>query len=130
MGELSAQERNWSALAHASGGIAMFLLPSFGFLGPLVVFFLKKDESAAVAYHAKQALFFQIAMTLAVWLCGVAGTALSCFLIGFVFYAVAFLPWLAGVLVPLLAANNVNNGEDDYGYPLTGGMVDRPRELG
>lgn len=129
MGGLTAQERNWSALSHASGGIAMFLLPSFGFLGPLLVWLLKKDESAAVAYHAKQALFFQLAMTLAVWLCGVAGTALSCFLIGFIFYFVAFLPWLAGVVVPLLAANNVNNGQDGYGYPITGGMVDRPLQL-
>ena len=130
MAGLTVHERNWAALAHASGGIAMFFAPSFGFLAPLVLWALHKDKDAAIAWHAKQALYFQLAMTLLTWLCGVAGTALSCFLVGFVFYFVAIVPWLAGVVVPLLAATAVNNGRDDYAYPMTGGMVGRPPRLG
>jgi len=33
-----------------------------GFLGPLVVYLLKKDQSRFVAYHALQATFLQIAI--------------------------------------------------------------------
>lgn len=127
---LSAEERNWATLAHASGGAVMLLMPSFGFVGPLLVWLTQKDKSAAVAYHAQQALYFQVAMTLAIWICGALGSALACFLVGFVFYALALLPWLAAVVLPLLAANNVNSGADDHAYPLTGGMVDKPPQIG
>ncbi len=125
MNELTTQARNWSALAHLSGGVLMFFAPSFGFIGPGLVWLLNKDKHDVVA-HARDAFRFQVAMTAAIWLCGMAGTGLSCFLIGPIFYLVGLLPWFAGILMPIQAAHKVNNGEG-FGYPLTGNEAARLR---
>ena len=57
---LTADEKNWGMAAHLSAlaGLVIGLM----LLGPLVVFLMKKDESAYVAGHAKEALNFQITM--------------------------------------------------------------------
>lgn len=120
MADLDTEERNWSVLAHASAAVTNFFVPSFGFLGPLVVWFLRKDQSERVARHARQAMIFQGAMAIAAWVLGAVGSALACVGIGLLILPLAFVPWLAGVVVPLLAANKVNNGEDDYVYPMVG----------
>ncbi|MCW3095285.1 MAG: hypothetical protein JWL77_903 [Chthonomonadaceae bacterium] len=50
---VTQDERNMGMLAH--------LLQIFtGFLGPLVIYLIKKDQSKFVAYHALQALVWQI----------------------------------------------------------------------
>jgi len=118
MYELTTQDRNWSALAHLSGGIIMFLGPSFGFVGPGLVWLIHQDNPNVVG-HARDAFKFQVAMTAAIWLCGLLGAATSCFLIGPIFWLIGFIPWLLGVGAPVLAAHRVNNGER-YGYPITG----------
>jgi uncharacterized protein len=48
MNEPTADEKMFAALAHASGCAT-------GVLGPIVIWFIKKDQSAYVAYHAIQA---------------------------------------------------------------------------
>jgi len=125
MTQLSTESRNWSMLAHFSAALAQLLLPSFGFLGPLLVWLLKRKD-ADVAHHARQAFAFQLAMALSVWILGLIGTALSCFVVGWVLYVAALAPWLAALVLPVLAGIRVNNGED-YAYPITGPMV--PRRL-
>jgi uncharacterized Tic20 family protein len=81
-----------------------WLLGLFGsFVGPLIIYLLKKDESKFVAFHALQSLFFELAvMVLAVVL-----AVVTCFLGG-----------LGGLLVgPLMLVVSVvwcikaNNGE-------------------
>src|SRR6266571_8238308 len=62
----TSEERQWGLLAHLSGLIASFL-GGLSFLGPLVVWIIKKDQSPFVADQAKEALNFQIAVTIAVW---------------------------------------------------------------
>ena len=53
-GAVTQDERNMAMLAH--------LLQIFtGFLGPLVLFLVKREQSKFVAYHALQALVWQIA---------------------------------------------------------------------
>jgi uncharacterized protein len=60
----TAEERQWALVAHLSGLVAS-ALGGFAFLGPLVVWLIKKDQSAFVADQAKEALNFQIAVTIA-----------------------------------------------------------------
>ena len=60
----TSEDRNWALLAHLSGLVAS-ALGRFAFLGPLVVWLIKKDQSPFVADQAKETLNFQIAVTIA-----------------------------------------------------------------
>ena len=61
-------ERMWAMLAHLSGLIAS-LLGGLSFLGPLIVWLVKKDQSPFVADQAKEALNFQIAAFIVILVC-------------------------------------------------------------
>ena len=52
-GNTSSDERNMALLSHLS----CFVLPV---IGPLILWLIKKDSSRFVAYHAIQALIFQL----------------------------------------------------------------------
>jgi uncharacterized Tic20 family protein len=125
MYELTTQDRNWSMLAHLSGGVIMFFPPFLGFIGPGLVWLINQDKPNVVA-HARDAFKFQIAMTAAMWLIGVAGASLSCFLVGPFIWLLGLIPWIAGIGVPLTAAHRVNNGER-FEYPITGDDTARLR---
>src|SRR5438270_6139785 len=64
------EERSWGLLAHLSALIAS-LLGGLTFLGPLVVWLIKKDQSPFVADQAKEALNFQIAVLIVSAICTV-----------------------------------------------------------
>jgi uncharacterized Tic20 family protein len=57
---ITSDDKSWAMLAHLSGLIAA-LLGGLTFLGPLIVYLIKKDSSPFVADQAKEALNFQLA---------------------------------------------------------------------
>jgi uncharacterized protein len=57
-GGSSTDTRNWCIAAHLSGLIGLFV-------GPLVVWLVKKNESPEIGSHAREALNFQLTMTIA-----------------------------------------------------------------
>jgi uncharacterized Tic20 family protein len=57
---LREDDKTWGLFAHLAGGI-------FGVLGALIVFMIKKDESAFLRHHTKESLNFQITMIIG-WL--------------------------------------------------------------
>jgi hypothetical protein len=68
--EPNENDRMWAAAAHASA------IVGFAIWGPLIVYLVQKDKSPFVAYHALQALIFQIAcfviiMTIGMLTCGI-----------------------------------------------------------
>lgn len=77
----SQEDRNFAVLAHAGGIIT-------GFVAPLVIWQMKKDQSAYVAEHAKEALNFQVTLVAAYFLA---------LLVYFALGSIAFL-----LLVPVL----------------------------
>jgi uncharacterized Tic20 family protein len=98
-------------LAHLSGLIASFI--GFSFVGPLVVWLIKKDESPFVDDQGKEALNFQINLLGHVAILVAIGIA-TCG-IGFLL----FIPWAVYALVmPIIAGVKANNGER-YRYPAT-----------
>lgn len=100
-------ERTWAMLAHLSSVIA-YLLGGLTFLGPLIVWLIKKDQSAFVADQAKEALNFQIAVLLASLVCG-----LTCVL------AILIPVILVGNIVySIMGAMEANKGVC-YRYPYT-----------
>lgn len=96
-------EKGIAALTHASGIL-------FGFIVPLVVWLLKKDQSPYLAEHAKEALNFQITILIGYF----ASWVLMFVLIGLLIFP---LLMLANLIFCILAAVKTNNGES-YRYPF------------
>lgn len=95
------EERNWIVGAHLSGLL--------GFIGPLVLWLVKKDESAPIASAAKEALNFQITIAIVM-------TVLS--VTSFLIVPLLLMPvvWLAWIGLMIMAAVKASNGEN-YQYP-------------
>ena len=108
---LEGRERNWAMVAHLSGLALYTGLPFGNVIGPLLVWLLKKDESAFVADQAKEALNFQLSLTLYT----VVAFVLLFFLVGLLAFSVLFV---AHVVFSVVAAVSASEGKT-YRYPLT-----------
>jgi uncharacterized protein len=104
------KERTWGMLAHLSALVGL-IMPLIGIvLGPLAVWLLRRDESAFVEAHAREALNFNITVLLA---------AIACMLLMLVFIGVLlgtalFVAWLVMILI---AAIKASEGAT-YHYPF------------
>lgn len=106
----SSDEKTWAILAHLSP-VSGYFIPFGNILGPLIVWLVKKDQSAVVAQHAKDSLNFHISMMIWLTLAGFA----SIFLIGIpVLIGLAIFDIVATVIGTMKAANG-----ERYKYPLT-----------
>ena len=97
----TSDEKTLGLLAHVITFVSAFI-------GPLIIFLVKKDDSPFVAAHAKESLNFQITMALAT-------IVLIISIIGI------FLLWILGILVLILvivATIKASEGKL-YRYPLT-----------
>jgi uncharacterized Tic20 family protein len=104
-------ERTWGMLAHLSA-LAGLVIPLIGnVLGPLLVTIARSDQSAFVAAHAKEALNFNISVTLAALLC----TLLMLVFVGFLLGSALFIAWL---VMTLIAAIKASEGAA-YRYPFS-----------
>ncbi|HXA47628.1 MAG TPA: DUF4870 domain-containing protein [Burkholderiaceae bacterium] len=102
-GAPSQDDRNLSMIAHLLG---MFT----SFVGALVIWLIKKDESPFIEKEAKEALNFQITLLIGHMIAGV----LSIVLIGFLLFP---LIWLVNVIFSILAAVAASKGQA-YRYPF------------
>ena len=117
---ITQDEKTWGIIAHVSGIITGLF--GLGFLGPLIVWLLKKDQSRFVGYNAFQALIFQAGLLITIVILMIAGFLLICIFIGFLFIALGALMGLAGMIYSILGA--VRAGEGKYfEYPLTGAFA-------
>lgn len=102
--------RQWAMLTHISALIGIFT--GIGFLlGPLIMWIIKKDESAFVDAHGKEAVNFQITMMIA----ALISSVLMIVLIGFVLILIVAL---MAIILPIVAGLKANEGEY-YRYPAT-----------
>lgn len=99
----SADEKNIAVLTHL-GGMIFTIFPG------LIVWLLKKDDSAYIAEQAREALNFQITVLIA----QVLSSILILILIGF---ALMGLVYLANIIFCIVAAVAASKGED-YRYPF------------
>lgn len=103
-------DNTWALIAHLSG-FAGFVIPFGNILAPLLIWLLKKQESAFVEKEAKEALNFQISVSIYT----VIAAILVIVLLGFILVPVLLL---FDVIVMVLAAISVASGTP-YRYPLT-----------
>ncbi len=103
-------ELMWSTFAHL-GFVAGLVIPFGNVIAPLVIWLVFKDRSSYVDYHGKEALNFQITVTLAM----IASGILILLLIG-IFLLIGVV--LLALVFSIMGAIKANNGEY-YEYPFT-----------
>ncbi|HEV59124.1 MAG TPA: DUF4870 domain-containing protein [Phycisphaerales bacterium] len=82
-----------------------------GFLGPLILWLLKKDEDPFIDRQGKEALNFQITVAIG----GAIGAITAALCIGVVLLAVV---GIADLVLCIMACVAANKGED-YRYPVS-----------
>lgn len=104
MTDASANDKNIAVLTHL-GGIF------FSFVPGLIVWLLKKDDSAYLGEQAREALNFQITVLLGY---------LVAWLLAFLLVGFLLLPaiYVANLVLCLIAAVKTSKGEN-YQYPLS-----------
>jgi uncharacterized Tic20 family protein len=96
-------ERNLAMLAHLLGIFTSFI-------GPLVIWLAKKDESAFIADQAREALNFQITIAIALF----ASIMLKVILIGILLVPIVLI---LNFIFSIVAAVSASKGKA-YRYPL------------
>ena len=102
--EIPQDSKNLAMLCHLLG-----LLTNF--LGPLILWLLKKDDDAFVDEQGKEALNFQITLMLA----GIVAGALSCIGIGLILLPVV---GIADIVFSIMACVAASKGKH-YRYPVS-----------
>ncbi|WLR51983.1 DUF4870 domain-containing protein [Bacillus tianshenii] len=109
--QLSSSERTWALIAHLAS-FAGYVLPLFGnIIGPVIVYALKKDDSAFVADQARESINFQISFVIYSVIAGI----LLVVLVGIILLAI--LPILQLIFV-VIASVKASDGQY-YRYPMT-----------
>ena len=108
-GAPSRDERQWAMICHLSA-MLMYCTVIGGFIAPLVIWLLKRDEMPFVADQGRETLNFQITTLLAL----IAGGCLMLVLIGFVIVPAVLL---FHFIVTIIATVRVSEGVL-YRYPI------------
>lgn len=95
--------RTMAMLAHLLG-----LLTNW--IGPLIIWLVKKDESPFVDDQAKEALNFQLTLLIVY----IIAVPLMCFFIG---YLLALAAWICALIFGIMGTMSANKGEA-YRYPI------------
>jgi len=101
----TSDDKIWVILCHLS------LLLGFGFVLPLIVYFVKKQDAPLTAEHAKEALNFHIS----VYIYGFVAVLLCFILVGFLLVPAVVI---ASVVLAIIACMKASEG-GFYRYPLT-----------
>jgi uncharacterized Tic20 family protein len=119
-GYANSEEKTWALISHFAG-----VLGYIGFVGALVAFLVKGNESPTVRAHSLAALNFRIVVDgslfalLFLRICG------GFFLPGFIlllFSLLAFVVWLGGAIFAVMAGMKANEGQL-YRYPINLNLV-------
>lgn len=105
-----AEDKQWASFAHFGGVLG--ILPS------LIIWLIFKDRGAKTNVEGKEALNFQISVTIVQIALYILGTILAFVLIGFLFYFLAFAVWVATVIFSIMGGMKVNGG-GSYRYPVS-----------
>jgi len=107
--EEQKNHRMWAMFCHLSGLLFLTGIPFANILGPLVIWLIKKNEMPLVNENGKEALNFQISMTIYAL---VAALLILIIIGGFLLMALA----IANVVLSIVAGVKTNNGEK-FTYP-------------
>mgnify|MGYP000008791243 CR=1 FL=1 len=103
---LTKEEKDWASYAHF-GTFLGFVLPAPAFVFPLIIYFIKKDESEFVRQHAAHSFNFQISMIIVYIVLGII--AFITFGIGVIFVLAMVVVHIVVVIKAGLAAQKGDN---------------------
>ena len=107
---INSEEQTFSMLCHLSA-LAGYIIPFGNIIGPLIIWLMKKDQYPEVAQQGKEALNFQISLT--IWV--IVSAILIILIIGiFLLIALGILQ----LIMIIVASVKSNNGER-FKYPLS-----------
>jgi hypothetical protein len=110
-------DKLWALLAHLSGLLVLVAAPA-NVIAPLILFLLYKDKSRFVAFHALQALYFQLAIIALAVLAGLF--AFATLGIGLIVAVPIFLALaVTGIVYPIIVGVHAQRGEM-YEYAFVG----------
>ncbi len=107
---LSTDERNWALLIHIST-LSGFIIPFGNIIAPIILWHMKKEESAFIGMHGREAINFQISMTIYI----LVSIILIFVLIGILALIVL---GIFDLIVTVIAALHASDGKE-YRYPLS-----------
>jgi len=107
----SKEERTWAMAAHLGALAGYILIPLANVLVPLVIWLIKKDTMPFASDQAKEALNFQIAVTIV----AIIGFILTLLCVGWFLVAAAAI---GGIIFAIIGAIKANDGIR-YRYPVT-----------
>lgn len=109
-GGLPKDVRNWGMACHLAALAGYVGIPLANIIGPLVVWLIKREEHPFIDDQGKEAVNFQITMTIA---------AIVAFVLCFVLIGFVLLPLvvLFDLIMTIVAAVKVSSGEK-YRYPI------------
>jgi uncharacterized protein len=100
--------RTWAMVCHLSA-LSGYFIPLGHILGPLIIWAIKKDEFAFVGVQGKEAINFQLSMTIAYLI----SIVLCLVFIGFILLGALAI---YGLVMMIIAAIKTNDGID-FRYP-------------
>jgi len=106
-GELTAEEKQMGMLCHVLGIVA-------GFVGPLIIWLMKKDQSRFVDSQGKEALNFHLTLLIG----HLIGAATSCITLGLINMALV----VVGIVFGIMGAMEASKG-NPYRYPFSIRMI-------
>lgn len=126
---ITSQDRTWAVVAHLAA-LTGHLIPFGSLVGPLVIWLVKRDESAFVNDHGKEAVNFQLSSFIyavlyftaalgAVISAGVHAANIATLPVSLYWvFAVGMLLWLAWTVCVIVGAVTAAGGKP-FRYPLS-----------
>lgn len=97
--EPQQNERDYAMFLHLSA-LSGFVIPFGSLLGPVIMWIIKKDESAFIDAHGKRAIDFHISFLIV----AIIGAVLTMVCVGFIILLAAFIVWIIGIVQAVMAA--------------------------
>ena len=109
------QERKWGMAMHLAA-LAGLLMPLGLVLGPLLIWLLKKNDSAFLNRQGKLAINFQLTILIGSFILGMLSLVIRPLM------ALAFMAGIAGLVFAIMAGIAVNKGKE-FNYPFSFNLI-------
>ena len=118
-----SSQNTWSVLAHLFAFVNLLT----GFLGPvvaLIIWFVYRDRSERVSFHALQSALYQLAWAVILAIGWTITGLLTVIIVGLLLIPVMIVLSVVPFVHMAYAAYKVNQGVD-YRYPFVADLIDR-----